>query len=362
MQRMEHAHGTSPQSVHSEQLARFCAQSGRAVSPLVLSRPSTSQSAAQGGDSSNSQRVTHSAYATPDQPTATHTAQQQCQRQLPLSVALPPRSMHVPVPGPGAYSPVTDRHGQSSGGSPCSATFGVGSRPEAAVPLSPGPAYAPVLDYRARVIGSRRPSSTAFGKQPREPCPQRNDPAWNPGPGTYAPRSHYLGGRLESGSGGPLPTFPKGPKPMPPSAYLSERHARVENAGLHSPGPCAYRPDASAVKPGPAAYSIQGRAKHAPPGEQDLRRPNVQLYDTRRRTYLGAIPMGGPPNAVFSRAQQIACPEAGVSGEPFLSALHALHSNLLVHSPGPMYDTRKGLVCSSPHLGGGPAQRLPEYN
>ncbi|KAG1670569.1 hypothetical protein FOA52_012141 [Chlamydomonas sp. UWO 241] len=356
---------SSPHSVHAAGLARLNAASERDVGPISLSRPNSREAAGGGGREGEGRE----SLSPPDTPPS---------KRVPPPL-LPPRTNKLPTPGPGEYSrpldlPVVDRHGCHV--TACSATFGVGRQrpPQVCVlgsVVSPGPVH---FGRKDGVSTLTRMPVYAFGRQPKDEARPRNAPMWNPAPGAYRPRTLASGGNLDPGVDGPITTFPRSVKLMCPATclsgtpFISEAHARVDNAGVHAPGPWAYSPVSGAAsgRAAPPAFTMCGRAKGPPDGVHDHVRRSLSpgpVYDTRTRTYLGAVTIGAQPKAVFGFASKHWAPEANLAAAPHISDAHAQRANKGVHSPGPVYDTRglgAQLRCASPTLHSGQSDRFYE--
>ncbi|KAF5836218.1 hypothetical protein DUNSADRAFT_6230 [Dunaliella salina] len=255
-------------------------------------------------------------------------------------------------PGPGAYSPPTDRYGRLGTSEKPRTAFGTAPQRPGNVCLagtgvdsvvSPGPAYnsspasiamrptSPRFSFGRRDIGTRT--------NPRAEHPS-NAPLWNPGPGNYDVQRLANGMRWEAGAESPHAIFGVSPKLMTPQTniaatpFVSAGHALKENVGVHSPGPARYSQDSSPTRTSPAKYSM---AKKAPsyfdafldPGRQPspgpVYRPTINSHADRP---------WNPQSATFGKSTKYWDPARNLSAAPFVSHSHARVANQSVHSPG----------------------------
>ncbi|KAG1668838.1 hypothetical protein FOA52_004933 [Chlamydomonas sp. UWO 241] len=253
------------------------------------------------------------------------------------------------TPGPGAY------------GSPTTTTFasnnqaqGVGftrsARSEhvygkvSATPDNVGPLdYAPPSSFTCQSIVPK------FGTSVRDVREPTNSPVRNPAPGSYdASAVLRSGGRLlAAGGDSPRAVFGTGPK-MESRTFVSEEHARSENAAKHSPGP-KYAPELAATHPSPSKYSLLGRP--------------ASYFDRVANDTPGPIYNTDPHRASshrFGRAKRDLEVEKSPTGVPFISNEHAKHSNHNLASPGPaLYTPTMGVrLVHGPVLASGQADRF----
>uniref|UniRef100_A0A7S3QN89 Uncharacterized protein n=2 Tax=Dunaliella tertiolecta TaxID=3047 RepID=A0A7S3QN89_DUNTE len=277
-------------------------------------------------------------------------------------------------PGPGAYSPPTDRYGRLGTSDKPRAAFGTAPQRPGNVCLagagvdsvvSPGPAYNPcpasiaVRPTSPRFSFGRRDIGTRTNPTAGHPS---NAPLWNPGPGNYDVQRLANGMRWEAGVDAPHAIFGASPKLMTPQSnisatpFVSAGHALKENVGVHSPGPARYSPDTSPTRSSPAKYSI---AKKAPSYFDAFLDPGRQL--SPGPMYCPTINSHADrpwksQSATFGKGTKYWNPELNLSAAPFISHSHARVVNQGVHSPGvgayrpkqPQPKVRSALLSSGP--------------
>ncbi|KAJ9533040.1 hypothetical protein QJQ45_018135 [Haematococcus lacustris] len=281
-------------------------------------------------------------------------------------------------PGPGAYTPSTDRRGAWDAQS---YSFGnARQRPQHVCihdrVASPGPVYLPRTDslswstspprYRfgRRHVGSR--FDTQHDHQPS------NAPHWNPGPGDYHAQMLHRSKSQHLGADAPRTVFSHAPKLVCPSlnlsatVFVSSSHAQLENAGVFSPGPAFYSPQNSLVKSAAPQHTMSAKF----PTYFDLcldptrqLSPGPGVHDPRARDKRGTKVWGSDPRATFGKAPREWDPELRLSAAPFISHKHAQHANHGVHSPGPAQqagrEPRKAYGhITTPLLASGPRDRF----
>ncbi len=141
-----------------------------------------------------------------------------------------PSLSKVFTPGPGAYSPATDRFG-SVDTHANRKPFAFGSaraRPEncciTSFAVSPGPVYFPdrnctsMLSSPPRNVIGRRELGTRCSLNAGMPS---NCPHWNPGPGDYKAQAIYKGGFRETGRDAPKTVFGNSEKLVTPQTRFS---------------------------------------------------------------------------------------------------------------------------------------------
>ncbi|KAJ9533832.1 hypothetical protein QJQ45_026920 [Haematococcus lacustris] len=291
-------------------------------------------------------------------------------------------------PGPGAYTPSTDRRGAWDAQS---YSFGnARQRPQHVCihdrVASPGPVYLPRTDslswstspprYRfgRRHVGSR--FETQHDHQPS------NAPHWNPGPGDYHAQMLHRSKSQHLGADAPRTVFSHAPKLNMPvllapsqvcpslnlsaTVFVSSSHAQLENAGVFSPGPAFYSPQNSLVKSAAPQHTMSAKF----PTYFDLcldptrqLSPGPGVHDPRARDKRGTKVWGSDPRATFGKAPREWDPELRLSAAPFISHKHAQHANHGVHSPGPAQqagrEPRKAYGhVTTPLLASGPRDRF----
>lgn len=277
------------------------------------------------------------------------------------------------TPGPGAYSPHTNRYGRAEASS-----FGFGTArqrpPNTCIQdniFSPGPIYLPSkestslctnpVQYRfgKHFVGSRFDASAEMPS---------NSPHWNPGPANYEPAMLPTGKIRAPGADAPRPVFGSSQKLVSAeinfsaTVFVSHGHARRENVGVHSPGPAAYSPDTSPTRAAAATYSLGAKAPsyfdiYLDPTRQLSPGPQYasQLDRTGKRTW------GAEPRATFGKGPKAWEPEVNLSAAPFISKAHAPHVNQGVHSPGPgrySPEVCKPVHVPAPMINSGPSDRF----
>ncbi|GAX79810.1 hypothetical protein CEUSTIGMA_g7250.t1 [Chlamydomonas eustigma] len=282
------------------------------------------------------------------------------------------------TPGPGAYTPTTDRYGARDASDNLK-NFSFGSSKQRpwhvciqGNVVSPGPIYKPPIDFSSTVnkpagnMFGRRDVGTRFSLSASMPS---NCPHWNPGPGDYKAVSIYKGGSTKAGKDVPKATFGNSQKLVSPEArlsatvFISNDHAMHENVSVHSPGPFIYSPKQNLVKESPSSYTMLPRAPSYFDTVLDpFRQPSPgPIYTAAKQDHRGLKLWGNEPKTTFGRSGKMCEPEISVNSTGFISKLHALHCNQSVHSPGPIYFPTAPMPRSSvPHLHSGPLDRF--YN
>mmetsp|Transcript_38647 Transcript_38647/g.85983 ORF Transcript_38647/g.85983 Transcript_38647/m.85983 type:complete len:523 (-) Transcript_38647:1004-2572(-) len=277
------------------------------------------------------------------------------------------------TPGPGAYTPATDRFGGRDGNK---FSFGTSRQrpPHVCIQdavVSPGPVYRPLVDsisnaykipqysFGRQLLGSRFNLSASMPS---------NCPHWNPGPADYEVSSLYKGGNKDPGVDAPKTVFGRSQKLVSPetrfsaTVFVSKEHAKRENLNIHSPGPAQYSPDVSPTRSASEAFSLGAKASSyfdvfLDPARQPSPGP---IYNTSHMDRRGTRSWGCDPKATFGRANKLWEPEVNMSATTFISKEHAMRANQAVHSPGPIYFPQKVSHISTPSINSGPPDRF--YN